>query len=82
MPFEDLFGEKRWLPYMFLDLGLVIASWLGTLLYNRSLAGPVSAHLSEAGPWIVLAQMVVFYLGGSNPVVPDASSEFRSSWLY
>jgi UDP-GlcNAc:undecaprenyl-phosphate/decaprenyl-phosphate GlcNAc-1-phosphate transferase len=66
MPFEDLFGEKQWLPYMFLDLGLVIASWLGTLLYNRSLAGPVLAHLSEAGPWIVLAQMVVFYLGGSH----------------
>jgi UDP-GlcNAc:undecaprenyl-phosphate/decaprenyl-phosphate GlcNAc-1-phosphate transferase len=66
VPFGGRFRHKRWLPDMFLDLGLVIVSWLGTLLYNRSPAGPGLPHLSEAGPWIVLAQMVVFYLAGSD----------------
>jgi UDP-GlcNAc:undecaprenyl-phosphate/decaprenyl-phosphate GlcNAc-1-phosphate transferase len=66
VPFADFFGDKRWLQYMFLNLGLVIASWLGTLLYNRSSAGPALPHLSEVGPWIVLAQMVVFYVVESD----------------
>jgi UDP-GlcNAc:undecaprenyl-phosphate/decaprenyl-phosphate GlcNAc-1-phosphate transferase len=66
MPFADLLGDQPWLPYMFLDLGLVITSWLGTLLYNRSAAGPGLPHLGDAGPWIVVAQMMVFYLGGSE----------------
>lgn len=65
MPFEDLLGKNRALPYVFLDSGLAILAWLGALLYNRSSAGPALAHINEAGPWVILAQVTILLVAGT-----------------
>lgn len=65
MPFEDLLGKNRALPYVFLDSSLAIVAWLGALLYNRSPAGPALAHINEAGPWVVLIQVAVLVVAGT-----------------
>ena len=64
MPFEDLLGANRWLPYVFLDLGLAIVAWFGALAYNRSPYGHASPHIDAFGPWVVVAQIATLYLVG------------------
>jgi UDP-GlcNAc:undecaprenyl-phosphate GlcNAc-1-phosphate transferase len=64
LPRARLSGRLRWLPYVFLDLGLIIASWFGALLYNRSPLGPAVAQINAAGPLLVTVQMACLIIGG------------------
>jgi UDP-GlcNAc:undecaprenyl-phosphate GlcNAc-1-phosphate transferase len=71
LPFEDLLQKNRASPYVFLDFGLAIISWLAALLYNRSSAGPAIPGINYAGPWVVGVQMLFMmatgmYRGGVN----------------
>ncbi len=61
VPLQGLLESNR-LPYLFLDIGLAILSWLVAQIYNRSAAGPAIANINRAGPWVVLVQ-VIFLVG-------------------
>jgi len=63
LPLQSLLERNR-LPYIFLDLGLLILSWLGALLYNRSPAGPAVPGINVVGPAVIGAQMALLVGAG------------------